>query len=147
MEATGAALASVWGGPRKQLYYTPTGEEIWAIPSIRDWVQKDAGGKVVAQGERDANFDKGWLTSPPTELKITCPACSFWHDTDDEVQDCVKVKAVFAKKWDKKAHHLTKNGTGDGGEAVEALNGRVESLEGKLDSIESLLKQLVGGTS
>ena len=86
---TGAAVSGVWGGPQKQRYYTPTGEEVYSIPSWREFTRKGPDGKILEQGTRDANLDKGWSLSLPTELKVACPGCSKWHDTQEEVDACI----------------------------------------------------------
>lgn len=47
---------------------------------------------------RDANLDKGWLLQPPTEKKLYCPHCDYWHDTKVEVTKCGKQHKSFISK-------------------------------------------------
>jgi len=139
LASNGAALGVVWGGPQKTLYYTPSGREVWSVPSMRDWVRKNQGGKVVAQGTRDANLDKGWTLSPPADPKVDCPGCSQWHDTDEDMAECVESKRVQAALWEIKARKMM----GQGGEVDSDTPARLDKLEDGLDEIKSLLAQLV----
>src|SRR3990172_4496595 len=127
LEQEGMAGAGVWGGPQKQTYYTPSGDRVLAIPSIHEWVQKDPTGKVIAQGLRDANLDKGWTLTPPTKLKVHCKGCDKWHDTKREVQSCIRVRALQAKRFEVRA--LRQFGHSKSAETVqpqiEALTGQV----------------------
>ena len=135
---TGAAVSGVWGGPQKQRYYTPTGEEVLAIPSWREFVRKGPDGKILEQGTRDANLDKGWSLSLPTELKVTCPGCSKWHDTEEEVDACVDKKAAAAAQWERKA--LEQQPQSQDTEMEERLG----KLEEGLSDIKTLLQQALG---
>ena len=135
---TGAAVSGVWGGPQKQRYYTPTGEEVLAIPSWREFVRKDSDGKILEQGARDANLDKGWSLSLPTELKVTCPGCSKWHDTEEEVDACVDKKAAVAAQWERKA--LEQQPQSQDTE----MEDRLGKLEEGLSDIKTLLQQALG---
>ena len=135
---TGAAVSGVWGGPQKQRYYTPTGEEVLAIPSWREFVRKGPDGKILEQGTRDANLDKGWSLSLPTELKVTCPGCSKWHDTEEEVDACVDKKAAVAAQWERKA--LEQQPQSQDTE----MEDRLGKLEEGLSDIKTLLQQALG---
>ena len=135
---TGAAVGGVWGGPRKQRYYTPTGEEVYSIPSWREFVRKDNDGRILEQGTRDANLDKGWSLSLPTELKVACPGCSKWHDTNEEVDACVDKKAKVAAQWERKA--LEQQPQSQNVEMEERLG----KLEEGLSDIKALLQQALG---
>lgn len=142
LATSGAALANTWGGPQKQMYYTPSGEEVWAIPGLRQWVRKDENGRVVASGTRDANLDKGWTTTPPTELKLNCGACSYWHDTEDELVACKEKRDATARAWEKKAsaQHARETATVDNSDTSD----RLDKLEEGMDEIKTMLKQALG---
>ena len=139
---TGAAVSPTWGGPQKQRYYTPTGEEVLAIPSWREFVRKDSDGKILEQGTRDANLDKGWSLSLPTELKVTCPGCSKWHDTEEEVDACVDKKAAVAAQWERKA--LEQQPQSQDTEMEERLGKLEEGLSDIKDDIKTLLQLQLG---
>ena len=135
---TGAAVSGVWGGPQKQRYYTPTGEEVYSIPSWREFVRKNSDGKILEQGTRDANLDKGWSLSLPTELKVACPGCSKWHDTAKEVDACVDKKAEVTAQWERKAlEQQPQSQDAD-------TEGRLDKLEEGLSDIKTLLQQALG---
>ena len=136
---TGAAVSPVWGGPQKQRYYTPTGEEVFSIPSWREFIRKGPDGKIVEQGTRDANLDKGWSLSLPTELKVACPGCSKWHDTEEEVDACVEKKAVLVAQWERKALEQQPQGQDTD------IEDRLGKLEEGLSDIKTLLQQALGG--
>ena len=135
---TGAAVSGLWGGPQKQRYYTPTGEEVYSIPSWREFTRKGPDGRILEQGTRDANLDKGWSLSRPTELKVACPGCTKWHDTEEEVGACVEKKAVIAAQWERKALELQP-------QAQDAdIEDRLGKLEEGLSDIKTLLQQALG---
>ncbi len=138
---TGAAVGSTWGGPQKQRYYTPTGEEVLAIPSWREYVRKGTDGRIVEQGTRDANLDKGWLLAPPTELKVACSGCTKWHDTQEEVNVCIEKKAVVAAEWERRALEQQPQSQSTGSADVEE---RLGKLEEGLGDIKTLLQQALG---
>ena len=135
---TGAAVSGVWGGPQKKRYYTPTGEEVYSLPSWREFVRKDSNGRILEQGTRDANLDKGWSLSLPTELKVACPGCSKWHDTAKEVDACVDKKAEAAAQWERKA--LEQQPQSQDAEVEDRLG----KLEEGLSDIKALLQQALG---
>ena len=135
---TGAAGSGVGGGPQKQRYYTPTGEEVYSIPSWREFVRKNSDGKILEQGTRDANLDKGWSLSLPTELKVACPGCSKWHDTQQGVDACVDKKAEVAAQWERKAlEQQPQSQDAD-------MEDRLGKLEEGLSDIKALLQQALG---
>ena len=88
IETVGYGISGDIGGLQKQTYYTPDGRVIKAIPQIRGWIKKDAKGNGIESGTRDANLDKGLLLEKPKELKLFCPHCDRWHDTQVEVEAC-----------------------------------------------------------
>jgi hypothetical protein len=111
---------------------------VLAIPSWREFVRKGPDGKILEQGTRDANLDKGWSFALPTELKVTCPGCSKWHDTEEEVDACVDKKAAAAAQWERKA--LEQQPQSQDAEMEERLG----KLEEGLSDIKTLLQQALG---
>jgi len=101
-ESAGINQTGQIGGQPKQKYYTPDGSIIFAMPDIHEY-QQTSKGKVVAQGLRDANLDRGWLLSKPEKLQIYCGGCDKWHPTQKEVNACIKKKSAFTKEWEAKA--------------------------------------------
>jgi hypothetical protein len=141
LASSGAALGQVWGGPQRTRYYTPWGEEVLAIPSMRDWVRKDAGGRVVESGTRDANLDKGWTLGPPTEPKQHCAGCDAWHTTEEEAAACVVAKAAVTEAWEKKARQMRAKERG--GVVESDASDRLDQLEEGQARIEGLLVKLL----
>lgn len=136
LETQGAALAEVWGGPKKQKYYTPDGREVWGIPAVHDYVVKDRGGKVIESGTRDANYDKGWLPLMPTKRKVYCPGCDKWHNTKAQVATCVAAKRILQDEWERKAQRMMKKDNGKG-------DAEIAELKDKIDRLEALVSKLV----
>jgi hypothetical protein len=129
LDSQGSALTGVWGGPKKQRYYTPSGDEVWAIPSIREWVSRDENGQIVDQGTRDSNLDKGWLLTPPTDLMLHCGGCDKWHEAQADVDKCVEAKALVSKQWETRARKQMGGNAGGSTEEVAALTTQVEELK------------------
>jgi len=127
-----------WGGPRKQRYYTPDGSEVHAIPATREYVIRDEAGKVIRQGERDANLDKGWSFSPPTVLQVYCPGCGKYHDDAKKVSGCVTKSAKAAKQWEAKAK---KQYEAQHGKPVETNN--TAALSAQVEALTALVAQLL----
>ena len=135
---TGAAVSPTWGGPQKQRYYTPTGEEVYSIPSWREFVRKDSDGRILEQGTRDANLDKGWSLSLPTELKVACSGCGKWHDTEEEVNACIETRsAQVARRQKEDDNARAEKNNAD-------VEGRIDKLEEGLSDIKELLQQALG---
>ena len=118
------------GGQPKQIYWTPDGRQIRAMPDIHEYALKDKDDKIIANGVRDANLDKGWLLQKPVELKLYCHQCDMWHDTEGEIRQCELKNTKFVAKCEKKA----KKELGDD---------RVGKLEAEMGEIKNLLKQLL----
>jgi len=117
---------SIGGIPRKK-YWRPDGQEVQSIPAMR----------LTSKGDsRDANYDNGWLDSPPTELKITCPHCHYWHDTQKEVDECgVKIKARQAK-FDRLARKQVKG-------EVKQKDKEIDTLRSELSELKDMVAQLL----
>ena len=98
LAAESYGLSGDIGGLPRNTYYTPDGRVIRAIPNNREYVKKDAKGKVISQGIRDSNLDCGWLTNPPQVLKLYCKHCNKWHDTEKEITACGTTQRKFIEK-------------------------------------------------
>jgi len=137
---TGTAVSGLWGGPGYKRYFLPTGEEIYGIPRM---VGNDYGGT------RDANLDKGWSLSLPTELKVACPGCTKWHDTEEEVDACVETRTAQVARWQKEDDDVRaeKNNAEQNNVDVEERLGKLEEgldkLEEGLSDIKDDIKTLL----
>lgn len=120
---------------KKTTYYTPDGRTIKAVPSIRGFFNRQTG----ESGTRDANLDKGWLLQPPEVLKPYCPGCDKWHDTEEEVQACIKRKKEAADFWEKKAKKLRKEEFPD----ETDIRGEVDGLRSEMTEIKTLLHKIL----
>jgi len=117
-------------GVLKKTYYTPDGRTIKAPPSMRNYIIKGTN----EGGIRDANYDKGWLETMPSELKPYCGGCDKWHDTQEGVDECISKKAMSNKRWEKNAKKDVN---------TDEIDGRVKALEKSMANIENLLTKLV----
>ncbi len=139
IERTGYGISGDIGGIAKQTYFTPDGRRIRAIPCMRDYItRKD--GKVIESGTRDANYDKGWLPVMPTALKSYCSGCDKWHDTKEEVSQCIAVKREKADKWEKWAEDKKKGEAKEQAQDVEDLRSDVLELKGLVHELVQGLK-------
>ncbi len=153
LEGQGYVSRGASGGPNKSLYYTPDGREVWAIPAHRVRVRKFNDGRPSESFTVDANFDNGWLPSPPTgKLQKYCKGCDKWHPTQKRVDTCIAERQKKQQEWDEKAmRELHKDKPKDDSTLIQdtsALAGRVDAIErqlAKLDSIEELLRKMPGG--
>jgi len=115
------------GGIPKHRYWTPDGREILSIPCMR----------ITNKGEtRDANYDKGWLSEPPKELKLYCPHCDYWHDTEEEVEECGKKVAARKLKFNKWARKQMKG-------EVKEKNKEIDALRSELSELKEMVAKLV----
>ncbi|KKN49971.1 hypothetical protein LCGC14_0637720 [marine sediment metagenome] len=132
---SGPRLVGEIGGQPKTRYFTPDGREIFSAPSWHEYTRKDANGKVLDSGVRDANLDKGWLMQKPERLKLYCPHCDRWHDNENEVAECQRKRdslmAVSAARMKK--------------EQPSDSNDRLDKMEIEMGEIKALLLKLVGG--
>ena len=126
-------ITRVWGGQGKQKYFTPDGRTIFAIPSTRQYVVKDSEGKVVEEGQRDANYDKGWLPIMPKELKMYCKHCDNWHDTQEEIDKC----GANAKAFEIKA--VRRNSK------TPTENNEITTLRTEVGELKEMMKVLLEG--
>ena len=131
IDQIGYGLSGDIGGLPKNTYYTPDGRVIRAIAAMREYVVKDKDGKVIGTGTRDANLDKGWLLTPPKELKPHCKTCDRWHDTLEEVEQCAQKQAEFIARVTRQAKD----------EQVD----EVASLKSQVAELKALVSKLIGG--
>lgn len=124
IEASGYGLSGNIGGLPRQTYYTPDGRVIRAIPCIRNYAKKK-DGKVIETGQRDANYDKGWLPVMPTELKPHCSHCGEWHNTQEEIDDC----AVRIKKQIEWGNRLAKKNRKQETDDIDSLKKELADLK------------------
>jgi hypothetical protein len=138
MGSRGGLGVKITGGLPTQRYFTPAGEEIFAVPSMREFQQKDENGKIVRSGTRDGNLDKGWTMTMPEVLKFKCP-CKQFHDTQEAVDVCVSKRAIESAKWETRAQKEI-NATSSASET------RIDDLEkdvkGMSEGIEAIKKAL-----
>lgn len=139
LQSSGVALKEVTGGVRKNRYFTPDGREVWAVPSIRNFIRKK-DGKVIGGGTRDANLDNGWLLQPPTEPKLRCFHCDKWHDTKKEVDACGAARKASADMWQKRAQAMKRK---EGGGEIDEVKADVSELKSDMSDIKKMLAQLL----
>ncbi len=120
-------VGSIIGGQPKKRYWTPDGREITAQPNTHG---------TSDGGIRDANLDKGWLASKPTELKLYCPHCDMWHDTKDEVAKCGAKKKAIENKYKREAKKTI-------GKEVADKDKEIENLRAEMAEIKDLLNKMV----
>jgi hypothetical protein len=123
-------MNGIGGGPQKKTYYTPDGRIIETFPMIRDYVKKNAEGKVIAQGQRDANLDKGWLTEMPKVKALFCQSCTRWHDTKAQVAECKRKQEAFEKIALNKAKKEESQKAKSQDERIAALEAQIARLTG-----------------
>ena len=133
IEAQGFGKTGDVGGQPKITYYTPDGRVIRAMPDMHEYALKDAQGKVIEQGLRDANLDKGWLSAKPVTLQKYCGGCDKWHPTDAEVKECIRKKAVLIAKHTRQGKKDLAKGDGD----------RISKVESDVADIKDMLRQLL----
>ena len=130
--SSGFGLSGDIGGLPKQTYYTPDGRVVRAIPCLREYVKKDTKGNVIESGERDSNYDKGWLPVMPADLKPHCDHCGEWHDNKEEIVQCA-VKVKKREEWGNRiAKKLMKEETN---EEVDGLKKEVAELKEMLQKV------------
>lgn len=139
LETQGYVMGETWGGPRKKRYYTPDGRVMFAVPSEREYQRKDENGKIIEQGIRDANYDKGWLDVMPSEKKLYCQWCDKWHDTEDEIEDC-KTKHKKLETWGMNMARKMHPKDFEKADKMAALEERINKQDDKLDAILKALE-------
>ena len=128
IEAVGYGISGDIGGIQKKTYYTPDGRKMLAVPNIREYVVKDANGKVKGSGTRDGNYDRGWLETMPQVKKPYCKGCDRWHDTQKEVTDCIKKQTAYLSRMEALAKKETKKKETNLEKKVADLTAMVEKL-------------------
>ncbi len=130
IEASGYGVSGHIGGLPRQTYYTPDGRTVKAIPSMREYVRKE-NGKVIESGTRDANYDKGWLQTMPTELKHHCSHCREWHNSQEEVDACGVATEKRSEWGDRLARKYKKEEHED-----------IKGLKSEIDELKEMVKKL-----
>lgn len=112
----------------RQRYYTPDGREEWKIPQHRE--RQD--GYIY-----DVFIAQGYTYAPPLNPKLYCAGCDKWHDTQEEVDECVGKKKQFATLMQKRAEQdLTKEQRGK--------DKTIADLEAKVDKLTELMEETIG---
>lgn len=137
IEAVGYGISGDIGGIQKNKYYTPDGRVILMPPNIREFVIKDKDGKAIRHGTRDANLDKGWLIQKPTVLKLYCKGCDRWHDTQGEINACIKKQKAYLDRMEKWARNKLRKDNKDEKDA------QITNLEKQVNDLKKLIDGLV----
>lgn len=135
IKRAGFGISGDVGGLPRKTYYTPDGRIIRAIPSMREYRRKNGGD--WEEGTRDANYDKGWLSEMPEKLKPYCSGCDNWHNTEEEIKGCIRVKEAKAKKWEAFARKFKKEDSAAKEEEIVSLKNDVSELK---DMVAKLLE-------
>ena len=115
------------GVPRTK-YYTPDGREEWKIPLHRT----RSDGVVY-----DLFLAEGYTLTPPENPKLHCSGCDRWHDTQTEVEACIRERADFMNAMNKKAQE-------EYAKEHKEKDDKIAELEKKLDSLTKLLEDKLG---
>lgn len=124
------------GGLTKYKYWTPDGQEIFAVPNIRTF-NRIKDGKVIGSGTRDANLENGWLDRKPEVLKPHCPNCNKWHDTQEEIDKCGEDRAKMQEMYNRKAEKEVNNPD------IDTLKSDVLGLKSDVGEIKDMLMKLI----
>lgn len=138
LEAQGYMIVQPTGGQPRKTYYTPDGRVIRAIPSIREYQWTNENGSLE-MGERDANYDKGWLDVMPTELKLYCRHCDRWHDTEAEIEMCGE-KHHKLETWGLKQARKMHPQDFETLDRFQKIEGEVAALKNDMGEILSILR-------
>lgn len=138
LESAGCYAGAISGGPKKMRYWKPCGCEVITTPSWREYVLRDKNGKVVGDGTRDANYDKGWLPTPPQAKKLCCTHCDEWHDTPEEIEACGAKRAALIQKSYTQA--VKEHGTP---KPREQASDRLDRLEQSVAQLTGMMKQFM----
>ena len=128
LEQTGAAMSQMPTGIPRTRYYTPDGREEWKVPQHH--TRQD--GVVY-----DIFLAQGYTLTPSEHPKLYCPGCSRWHDTKEQVDDCIKTKKKFLTSMNGKAEReLAKE--------QKVKDDKITDLEAKVDKLTKLLEAKLG---
>ena len=124
LQSQGYASGGTWGGPQRVTYYAPDGSVREAIPShLTD-------GKGIRY---DRMILQGYSLSPPENPKPHCAGCGRWHDTQEEVNACIKKRKTDEKRWEKKAHKDVSKGQ----------DKEIQGLRKEVSELKKLMEQLI----
>ncbi len=125
-----AGVIPISGGMPRVTYYAPDGTSESLIPNYISGVDLKTKTKVTY----DRNILGGLSLTPPTVLKPHCDGCQKWHNTQKEVDACIKKRKADTLKWDKK---MAKQFPKEGGE----MSDRMDKLEGMFEKILEKLNE------
>ena len=120
----GFALGTPTGGLPRKIYYAPDGTMKGCVPGYLS----DGRGNL-----HDRMLLDGWSLTPPENLKPHCAGCDKWHDTQAEVDTCIKNKKKMLIAWEKRVRKEVKNERDE----------EIESLRSELDELKGMLKQFL----
>jgi hypothetical protein len=123
LEKSGAAMSQMPKGIPRIRYYAPDGREEWKIPQHHE--RRD--GVVY-----DIFLAQGYTLTPPENPKIHCSGCDKWHDTQVEVEACIKEKKKFIATMNRKAKQEFAKEQKDKDTKITDLETRIKLLEAKL---------------
>jgi hypothetical protein len=125
LATSGAAMSQMPSGIPRKRYFTPDGREEWKVPQYR--IRQ--GGEVY-----DIFLDDGYSLTKPEHPKPYCAGCDRWHDTQEEVDNCIKEKKKREKVWERKARAELKK------TQVEK-DKKIAELEKKIDKLTKLMEE------
>ena len=137
LEQEGAAVTDIRDKQGKLLvnnrlprtrYYTPDGREELKIPQ-----QRTRSDGVVY----DIFLALGYTLTSPANPKPYCKGCDRWHDTQEEVNDCVAKKNQYAETMQRKAEQ-------DLAKEQKGKDKTIANLEAKVDKLTKLLEDKLG---
>ena len=112
----------------RNIYYTPDGRKEEKIPQ-----QRERSDGVIY----DVFLAQGYTLVPPVTPKPYCSGCDRWHDTQEEVDECVGKKRKYAEAMQKKAE----------GELAKEHKGKdkeIADLTAKVDRLTKLMEAQLG---
>jgi len=122
LNSEGFALGTSTGGLPRQIYYAPDGTMKGCVPGYTSDSQGNKHDRLLMQG---------YTLTPPEHPKPHCTGCDKWHDTQAEVNACIKAKKVELVKWEKRARKELPQ------------NGEVDDLKKEVSELRDMLKQLL----
>ena len=128
IERTGAFIKEYPKGVPRKKYYTPDGREELKIPQYHT----RSDGVVY-----DVFLTEGYTETPPQNPKLYCAGCDRWHDTQTEVDACIKKRTDFIIAMEKKAQEEMKT-------SQQAKDKEVADLTAKVDRLTKLLEEKLG---
>lgn len=128
LQQAGSIMSEMPKGIPKVKYYTPDGREELKIPQQR---QRQDG--VIY----DIFLAQGYTLTPPENPKPYCKGCDKWHDTQEQVDECIGKKTQFVELMNRKAQY-------DIAKEQREKDKRIDELEIKIDRLTKLLEAKLG---